>query len=131
MTTGAGAVFGEVALLKEDDCTRTASIITDETCDFVVIDRELYNRSVKNVLKKEFEEKTNFIATNPYFQLWAPKYKKQLAMALQKESVPYEGTVVRQGDGLAALYFILTYVALYCMYFILMYVALYCRPTPS
>ena len=106
--TGAGAVFGEVALLKEDDCIRTASIITDETCDLVVVNRELYNRCVKYVLKKEFEEKTSFIANNPYFQMWAPKYKKQLAMALQKDTIPYEGTLVRQGDPLGAIYFLLS-----------------------
>ena len=80
---GPGATFGEVALMKEDDCIRTASIVADETCDLIVVDRSLYNRSVKNVLKKEFEDKQNFIATNKYFQTWAPKYKKQLAMALQ------------------------------------------------
>ena len=48
---GAGATFGEVALISED-CVRTASIITDEQSDVIVIDRQLYNRSVKEVLQK-------------------------------------------------------------------------------
>jgi len=63
---GPGATFGEVALMSED-CVRTASIIADESSDLIVIDRELYNRSVKAVLKAEFEVSDNrlsFILTN-------------------------------------------------------------------
>ena len=105
--TGAGATFGEVALFS-DDCIRTASIISDDNADLIVVDRELYNRSVKSVLQKEFEDKSNFIATSPYFHNWPPKYKKQLAMALVKESVPYEYMLVRQGDPVAGIYFILS-----------------------
>jgi hypothetical protein len=105
--SGDGATFGEVALMS-DDCIRTASIIADERCELIVIDRDLYNRSVKNVLKKEFEDKSNFIANSPYFRGWAPKYKKQLAMALQKETLPYEGSLTKQGDPVEAIYFILT-----------------------
>ena len=105
--TGAGATFGEVALFSED-CIRTASIISDDNSDLIVVDRELYNRSVKTVLQKEFEDKSNFIATSPYFHNWPPKYKKQLAMALVKESVPYENTLVKQGDPVSGIFFILT-----------------------
>lgn len=90
-----------------DDCIRTASIISDETSDLIVVDRELYNRSVKNVLKQEFEDKTNFIANSPFFQSWAPKYKKQLAMALLKETFPYDGVIAKQGEEVEAIYFIL------------------------
>ena len=46
LVAGPGATFGEVALLKEDDCLRTASIIaSDNTVDLIEIDRDLYNRS--------------------------------------------------------------------------------------
>ena len=93
-----------------DDCIRTASIICNEPTDLIVVDRELYNRSVKNVLKKEFEDKSNFIASNPYFKAWPPKYKKQLAMALQIETVPYEGIVTKQGEPLEAIYYVLRWV---------------------
>ena len=63
---------------------------------------------MKNVLKKEFEDKTNFIASNPFFNAWPPKYKKQLAMALIKEDSPYEAVLAKQGDPLQGIYFILT-----------------------
>ncbi len=42
---GPGASFGEVALISEDT-VRTASIIVDEPSDFILIDRNLYNRWV-------------------------------------------------------------------------------------
>ena len=64
-------------------------------------------RSVKQVLQQEFEDKTNFIANNPFFQTWAPKYKKQLAMALEKDVFPYDGVMTKQGEPVSAIYFIL------------------------
>ncbi|KAK2173403.1 hypothetical protein NP493_877g00021 [Ridgeia piscesae] len=102
-----GATFGEVALLSED-CIRTASIIADERTDLIVVDRQLYNRSVKYVLQKEFEDKSTFIATNPLFRGWAPRYHKQLTMALQKDICGYEGVLVKQGAPVTAIYFILS-----------------------
>ena len=49
LNEGEGRSFGELALIRED-CTRTASIITDEDIDLIVISRELYNRSLAKVL---------------------------------------------------------------------------------
>ena len=51
LLSGPGATFGEVALLKEDDCLRTASILaSDSTVDLIEIDRNLYNRCVNECL---------------------------------------------------------------------------------
>ncbi|XP_064616273.1 uncharacterized protein LOC135480373 [Liolophura sinensis] len=104
---GAGEPFGEVALVSED-CVRTASIIAEDTTDLVVVDRALYNRSVRDVLAQEFEEKTNFIKATPLFSNWAPKYRKQLAMAMYKETFPYESWLVKQGENVENIYFIIS-----------------------
>lgn len=104
--SGAGDPFGEVALVSED-CVRTASIIAEDTTDLVVVDRALYNRSVRDVLAQEFEEKTNFITGTPLFSNWAPKYRKQLAMAMYKETFPYESWLVKQGENVDNIYFII------------------------
>ncbi|VDI54004.1 Hypothetical predicted protein [Mytilus galloprovincialis] len=104
---GPGVPFGEVALMS-DDCIRTASIISEEKTDLLMVDRALYNRAVKDVLAREFEEKAAFIKDSPLFSTWAPRYKKQLAMALYKESFPYESALVRQGDPLTNIYFIIS-----------------------
>src|SRR6218665_1097391 len=79
--------FGEVALIKED--IRSASILTEESSDIVIIHRDLYNRSIKFLLEKDFAEKTDFVNEHPHFQLLAPRYKKQMAMALQKKTILY------------------------------------------
>ena len=105
-SSGVGESFGEVALISED-CIRTATIVADESMDIICIDRDLYNRSVKLVLEQEFDEKMAFINNNPLFSCWAPRYKKQLAMAFQKETIPYEGIVAKQGEPVTDIYFIL------------------------
>ncbi|XP_071096845.1 uncharacterized protein [Haliotis cracherodii] len=104
---GAGSPFGEVALAS-DDCIRTASVISDERTDLVVVDRQLYNRSVRDVLAKEFRDKERFIAGNKLFSSWPPKYRKQLAMAMYMETYSYEAPLVRQGENTENMYFILS-----------------------
>jgi len=91
-----------------DDCIRSATVITDVQSDLMVIDRELYNRSIKSVLKAEFDQKANFIEGNPNFNKWNAKCKKQLTMALEKETLPYESVLTKQGSRIEAIYFILT-----------------------
>ena len=98
--------MGEVALIDET-CVRTASIVADARTDLVIVDKPLYTRCVKDTLAKEFEDKRHFIHSNPLFASWAPKYRKQLTMALYKEAYPYESVLVRQGDRVEFVYFIL------------------------
>ncbi len=42
----AGKSFGEIALLSED-AVRNASVVTDQDTDLLVIDRELFNGTLK------------------------------------------------------------------------------------
>ena len=72
-----------------------------------MIDRKLYTRSVASVLKKLYEEKQEFINNCKFFQFWSIRYKKQLAMALQKEALPYDGVLTKQGAPSSSIYFIL------------------------
>ena len=55
-----GRTFGELALLN-DNCVRSASIISDEASDLIVISRELYNRSVAKIVGQEYKEKMDFV----------------------------------------------------------------------
>lgn len=103
---GAGTSFGEVALIDET-CVRTASIVADDTTDLVIVDKALYTRSVKDSMAREYEEKRQFISNNSLFSFWAPKYRKQLIMALYKAVYSYESTLVRQGDEVECVYFII------------------------
>lgn len=105
---GTGVPFGDVALMSED-CVRTATIIAEEVTDLLVVDRALYNRAVKEVLAKEYEDKVAFINNNPLFSAWSPRYKKQLTMAMYKEEFTYNTTLVKQGDPVEVIYFLIRY----------------------
>ncbi|WAR30403.1 KAPR-like protein, partial [Mya arenaria] len=104
---GTGFPFGEVALVS-DDAIRTATIVAEEDTDLLVVDRALYNRAVRDVLAAEFEEKQAFIKTNDLFSSWTPKYKKQLTMAMYKEIYCYDSVLVKQGDQVNNIYFIIS-----------------------
>lgn len=52
----------------KEDCIRTATVVADTDTDLVVIDRNLYNRSVRDVLEKEYSEKTKFVEENSLFR---------------------------------------------------------------
>lgn len=90
-----------------EDCVRTATIIAEEVTDLLVVDRALYNRAVKEVLAKEYEDKVTFINSNPLFSAWPPRYKKQLTMAMYKEEFAYNTTLVKQGDPVDIIYFLI------------------------
>lgn len=105
MVSVEGNTVGEIALIKED-CVRTASVVVDEDTDLMVVDRTLYNRSVRDVLEKEFHDKTQFVETNPLFSFWSPKMKKSLAISLKREIHYYGSPIVRQGQAVENLYII-------------------------
>ena len=59
------------------------------------------------VVHHEFEEKLNFIQSNPLFRLWSNKWKKTLAVALNREVKSYDEVLVKQGEKAHTLYFII------------------------
>ncbi|XP_050405936.1 uncharacterized protein LOC126821529 [Patella vulgata] len=104
---GGGVPVGEVAMEREG-LLRTASIIADVPTDLVIIDRALYNRSIRDVIFQERKKKSDFIKMNSVFRSWAPKYRVQLSMALYTQTFSYDSVLVRQGDPVDILYFIIS-----------------------
>ena len=102
---GIGASFGELALIN-DDSVRNASIILDEPTQLIVIDRDLYNRSLKGFQKRDFEDRNNFVEKHPLFQQWPWRIKRQVAMSLERSTVDFDGFIARQGKQVTALNFI-------------------------
>ncbi|BFZ00757.1 hypothetical protein BsWGS_03796 [Bradybaena similaris] len=100
-----GACIGEVALVKEN-CMRTASCIATSECDCLVIDRSLYNVSVKEFIEKEFRDKTLFVERNPLFKSWTPRQKNQLIISMRKVRVGFGEKLARQGHEMDTVYFI-------------------------
>ncbi|KAH9514724.1 hypothetical protein Btru_023414 [Bulinus truncatus] len=103
--TQAGACIGEVALVNENN-TRTASCFAVTTCDFIVIDRSLYSVSVKEVIEKEFQDKTDFVERNPLFRPWTPRQRNQLVISMKKLKIGYGERLARQGQDVDNVYFI-------------------------
>lgn len=102
--TEAGQSFGEVAIVTND--VRTASVVADETTELIVINVDLFNRTVRNSIRMVFENKFRFIATNPYFQKMAAKFRRQLTMATDVYRLPSDVLLTKQGDPVTAIYFI-------------------------
>lgn len=101
-----GDPFGEVALLSKD-CIRTASVVAEENIDLMVVEKSLYERSVRDVLTKEFQQKIAFICANPLFRDWPHKYRHQLAMAVYKIVLAYNEELIAQGEATTCIYFVL------------------------
>ncbi|KAK2140847.1 hypothetical protein LSH36_1230g00027, partial [Paralvinella palmiformis] len=96
--------------LINKNTVRNASIIADESTDLLVVNKELYDRSLKAAQEAEFNDRNNFVKYHPFFSEWSPKHKKQLAMSLEKSKYPFEGHICRQGEPAMRLYFMLRWV---------------------
>ncbi|XP_048755918.2 uncharacterized protein LOC125666724 isoform X5 [Ostrea edulis] len=103
---GAGKSFGEVALVKRDSF-RNASVIADEDVDLLVIGQDLFDRSLKCDHEKEFAEISNFIESHPFFCHMPNKLKKLLEMSLRRETFIFDSVMVKQGDPVTGMHFIL------------------------
>lgn len=103
----AGRSFGELALINAD-CVRNASIIADETTDLIIVNRDLYNRSLKAFQEKEFDEKKRFVEEFSLFQGWHTRYKKQMSMSLRKKKINFDGIIIKQGTAVDGLCFLLS-----------------------
>ena len=52
-TLGQGEIFGELSLVT--DKPRSATIICAESCDFAIMDKEIYGKVVGNSLQKKIQ----------------------------------------------------------------------------
>ncbi|CAC5414930.1 unnamed protein product [Mytilus coruscus] len=103
---GQGESFGEVALIKRD-AYRNATIIADEDCDLMLIGEDLYERSLKASKEEEFASISRFIDTHPFFCEMPAKLKKLLEMSLRKESFIFDSILIRQGDPVFGMMFLI------------------------
>ena len=93
---GAGEGFGEIALVSED--RRTASIIADETTDLMVVNKALYARCLQAPAQRKLNEKQSFINGSQFFGSWPNKMKKLLSLCLERDVIPYDSFLQRQGE---------------------------------
>ncbi|XP_053374419.1 uncharacterized protein LOC123531447 isoform X2 [Mercenaria mercenaria] len=104
---GVGNTFGEVALVNRDTF-RNASIIADEDTDLIVIDQDLFDRSLRAEQEARYAEIRDFIEEHPFFKDMNTKFKKLLEMSIRKERYIFDTNIIRQGDPVTGLHFILS-----------------------
>ncbi|XP_022104938.1 uncharacterized protein LOC110986920 isoform X2 [Acanthaster planci] len=102
---GPGKSFGELALVQTN-LIRSASVIADQPTGLIVVDRDLYNRSLKAVQQQEFAGKKKFVNTFPLFSHWTPRQRNVMAMSLTRVRYQFGNSIVRQGDKVRGLIFI-------------------------
>ncbi|XP_041367196.1 uncharacterized protein LOC121381874 isoform X2 [Gigantopelta aegis] len=103
----AGKSFGELALIRTDS-VRNATIIANELTHLLVVNRDLYNRSLLTYQAHEYEKKKTFVDNYPLFQHWQPKYKKMMAMSLVKSNLKFEDVIIKQTNPVEGLYFVIS-----------------------
>ena len=99
-------MFGETSLLAEQS-ERIASVITDEQTELLVINRNVFDRYLRELVRESFSEKGDFVTAATYFNCCPPSIRTSLMMLLQKKTMNYGETLVGQGQPLTAVYFIL------------------------
>ncbi|XP_060592955.1 uncharacterized protein LOC132747561 isoform X3 [Ruditapes philippinarum] len=104
---GVGSTFGEVALVNKDTF-RNASIIANESTDLIVIDQDLFDRSLRAEQEARYAEIRDFIDDHPFFKDMNTKFKKLLEMSLRKERYIFDTNIIRQGDPVTGLHFIIS-----------------------
>jgi len=109
LETGSG--FGEMALMSDD--VRNATIISETHSKFLVLDKSVYNRSLRKSQEIEFQAFNNFVNNSPIFYNWAPRYKKQVAMSLRRSTFPFETEIIKQGDKINGIGFLIELVMKY------------------
>eukprot|EP01135_Chromosphaera_perkinsii_P005333 Nk52_evm14s343 gene=Nk52_evmTU14s343 len=102
---GQGSSFGELALLQPDS-KRNATIIADTHTETAVIERSIYNKSLKRAHQKDLDEKMDFVGKLPFFRNWSRWSRVQMAMCLNKTEMNFDCPIVRQGSPANKVYFI-------------------------
>ncbi|CAF4127721.1 unnamed protein product [Rotaria sp. Silwood2] len=104
VTLVGGFDFGERALITNEP--RSATVMTTVPTDLLVVDREVFSRTLKSAHEKELQEKTEFINRCPLFSSWSARLKRLVSLSLERGRFAYDTMLYRQGTLADAVYFI-------------------------
>ena len=79
-----GHYFGELALLFNEP--RAATIMTQEDCYFVTINKTDYEKVLKKLELKEINKKADFFNEIPFLKHWTSKQIKRLINSFKLET---------------------------------------------
>ncbi|UJR21571.1 hypothetical protein I4U23_024654 [Adineta vaga] len=104
VTLVGGSDFGERALITNEP--RSATVMTTSPTDLLVVDREVFNRTLKSAHEKELQDKTEFINRSPLFSSWSARLKRLVSLSLERGRFAYDSALYKQGTPADAVYFI-------------------------
>jgi hypothetical protein len=67
----------------------------------------MWNYLFQSKQEDEYKERKEFINNSCLFNKWIPKFARLLEMSLRKEVYPYGCNIVKQGDPVIGLHFII------------------------
>jgi len=86
---------------------RVATVVTDESCQLLVVSRRLFDRYIRQHVSEMYSEKSRFVLSNPYLKSAPAAFKTSLIILMRKKSLGYNEVLVRQGQTINSIYFIL------------------------
>ncbi|WAQ93692.1 hypothetical protein MAR_006163 [Mya arenaria] len=106
-TLGRYQNFGELALLYPNR-QRNASVIVEEPTELLVITYDIFQRTLQTNLERDLDEKRLFIQTHPFFSRWTFHLQRQLQWSLVRSTHSIGDIVIRQGDPVSGLTFLVS-----------------------
>ena len=91
-----GDSFGEIALLS--DVKRAATVITLETTEFLMVEKQDFRTVLQASTLLELNEKIAIISSTPFFQSMTKEAIKSLAVASRKMKFKPNQVLVAEGD---------------------------------
>ncbi|KAG7378419.1 hypothetical protein PHYPSEUDO_010119 [Phytophthora pseudosyringae] len=102
-----GSHFGELALMKGRG-VRSATVITREECQLLVICEKDYNSTLRRMQKKDMAKRVGVLDQIPMFQTpeWTGELLKELSYVLLEQKLSTGSLLYRQGDRATHVYFV-------------------------
>ena len=107
-TLGTGSCFGELALSKMGNGRRTASIVTRELCEFLVLPKSLYLKCIESFQEKHMAHRVELLRESSIFsdRPWGLRDLKSLCYPLEEAEYGMNKMICRQGRFANHIYFI-------------------------
>ncbi|CEG48176.1 cAMP-regulated guanine nucleotide exchange factor [Plasmopara halstedii] len=102
-----GSHFGELALMKGKG-VRSATVITREKCQLLVICERDYNTTLRRMQKKDMVRRIGVLNQISMFQMpeWTDELLKELSYVLVEQKLTTGSVLYRQGDRASHVYFV-------------------------
>ncbi|RLN80865.1 hypothetical protein BBJ28_00026549, partial [Nothophytophthora sp. Chile5] len=102
-----GAHFGELALMKGRG-VRSATVVTREECQLLVIGESDYNSTLRRMQKKDMAKRVAVLDQIPMFQTpeWTGELLKELSYVLLEQKLATGSVLYNQGERASHVYFV-------------------------